>query len=444
MSHEQEIPSKKQLLEFAVHNTDIDRIDAFLNRFNPIDVMGMANMEIRHSAILGWLMNPRENHGLGDEFLKAFLVESLFSENGKEFETEIDVFELYQANLMDSDVYIERNNIDILVDCPRQKWVFIIENKWHSKEHSDQLNRYYEFVKSRYKGYEISGIFLTLNDDAPEKKEDRERYALVQYRSIVKIIERVLTLHEDNLSTKICDFIKYYEDIIERECGMSSKQKDLESLAKKIYREHKGVIEFIYEHGKRIEFENAYRQKFKLENKLSFSKFTVDKTEFVSLSLKPTWMSFLPKSWIEAMGELQYGDGPKYELVDKNNYIWEGCEGWWWYYPIIAGLNIWYKTRIEFFVLIGPLKSPGLRRKIIENIEEKLRDKKDLCFKDPGEGVETPVISNTATVEDMRNSEEIAGAIERLMTNKDFQEIIEPVAKILSEARENLQKDLNS
>ena len=73
MTEATEIPTLDDLEKLFVNNSDLDAIRSHLSRFNPIKTMGMERMEIRHSAILGWLLSPQETHGLGDTFLKAFL-----------------------------------------------------------------------------------------------------------------------------------------------------------------------------------------------------------------------------------------------------------------------------------------------------------------------------------------------------------------------------------
>lgn len=55
---------------------DIDCLDELLpwtKRFNLFDVLKISRMEIRHSNMLAWLLNPNENHGMGDAFLKAIV-----------------------------------------------------------------------------------------------------------------------------------------------------------------------------------------------------------------------------------------------------------------------------------------------------------------------------------------------------------------------------------
>ena len=49
----QEITTVEAFEELFVNNKDFDDIEDHINQFNPIKIMGMERMEIRHSAILG-------------------------------------------------------------------------------------------------------------------------------------------------------------------------------------------------------------------------------------------------------------------------------------------------------------------------------------------------------------------------------------------------------
>ena len=55
----QKSPDLDDLESLFVNNPDLDEIRAHLSKFNPIKVMGMERMEIRHSAILAWLLDPQ-------------------------------------------------------------------------------------------------------------------------------------------------------------------------------------------------------------------------------------------------------------------------------------------------------------------------------------------------------------------------------------------------
>lgn len=62
----------QKITRFVANNQLLDRLDSTLNEFNPIKVMKADQFEIRHSNILAWLLNPKENHYLGDMVLKKY------------------------------------------------------------------------------------------------------------------------------------------------------------------------------------------------------------------------------------------------------------------------------------------------------------------------------------------------------------------------------------
>lgn len=59
-----ETESKRALLEKFVEELEsLERIAYGFNIFTTLDII---NTEIRHSNVLAWLLDPSENHGLGD------------------------------------------------------------------------------------------------------------------------------------------------------------------------------------------------------------------------------------------------------------------------------------------------------------------------------------------------------------------------------------------
>ena len=163
------VPSIEELEKLLVNNEAVARIEFYLNKFNPIRVMKMERMEIRHSAILAWLLDPNESHGLGDKFLKAFLGEALRGQSALGYPTAIDIA---RADLRDTLVRREWQNIDIFIHSARNRWGFVVENKFDSKQHEGQLTKYLEKVSaglgSEADELTVRGIFLTLHGEEPE------------------------------------------------------------------------------------------------------------------------------------------------------------------------------------------------------------------------------------------------------------------------------------
>ncbi len=70
--HTQE-QSPEQALEALMLDGDLERLEDQLAEFNLFDALGVWHRELQHSWLLAWLLDPRESHGLGDYFLRAFL-----------------------------------------------------------------------------------------------------------------------------------------------------------------------------------------------------------------------------------------------------------------------------------------------------------------------------------------------------------------------------------
>lgn len=57
----------KEVVEKSLENflMDIDvlyELNSYLSDFNAFETLGIVNTEISHSNVLGWLLDPNENH----------------------------------------------------------------------------------------------------------------------------------------------------------------------------------------------------------------------------------------------------------------------------------------------------------------------------------------------------------------------------------------------
>jgi len=347
---------------FILNNKDLANINAYLSRFNPIKVMGMERMEIRHSKILGWLLDPRGNHGLGDEFLRRFLSEALRGEYGQDIKS----LDVSNTSLLRTNTYIEWNRIDIFIECPDQEWAFIIENKIHATQTKNQLLKYRKYVEERFIDYQVIGIFLTLEDETPED----ERYCQIQYPSVVTILEALLDQKSDSLSEKISNFIKYYLEIVGELTRMNEKQNEMEMLARRVYQDNKDVLEYLFEHGNKDEFENAIETFMNPSGSLEKnSRFLIGDTEYEFLYASKNWYRFIPTSWIETLGPTTP------EKHKSNDFKWKGCENW-FPYPIVCWIELYGESTIRLQVEVGPLIDHEMRVDLIHAIKKNLDGEK--------------------------------------------------------------------
>ena len=122
-------PDPKEALEaFVLDNEDLARLEERANQFNIFEAVGIVRQEIRHSHFLAWLMNPSQNHGLGDAFLKGFLFKTSVKARERPIET-ISPLDVDVWDLSGTEVRREWKNIDITLLEEARKFVCVIENK---------------------------------------------------------------------------------------------------------------------------------------------------------------------------------------------------------------------------------------------------------------------------------------------------------------------------
>ena len=56
------------LEDFVVDNRDLDQLEALLTQFNIFEALVVIRQDLRHSEFLAFLLDPRQNHGLGGHF----------------------------------------------------------------------------------------------------------------------------------------------------------------------------------------------------------------------------------------------------------------------------------------------------------------------------------------------------------------------------------------
>jgi len=200
-------------------------------------VLAIERQEIRHSNFFAFLIDPGENHGLGDILLRKFL-RDIFADSRAQGRT------LFDADLMDFsqvDVRREWRGIDILIDFPHD--VIVVENKVDSSEHSQQLSRYRGVVDGEFGAKRKHFVFLTPLGSDPNDEADRKVYINYSYEQIASILANVLELYRDSISDKMSLYVEDYLTTINRELLMSDKLND---LARKVYKAHKSAFDFVF------------------------------------------------------------------------------------------------------------------------------------------------------------------------------------------------------
>ena len=164
--------------------------------FNVFEILGVERREVRHSAMLANLLNPKGSHRQGAVFLEHFLnLEPRLADSssyGKLYDFQVTAEAATNANDGRIDISLKNEGYACI----------IIENKIDAEDSEGQLNKYYwdarddeGFVKEQ-----IKLIYLTLDREPPSKKSlagqkplDPDSVICISYKNhIVKWLEDCL------------------------------------------------------------------------------------------------------------------------------------------------------------------------------------------------------------------------------------------------------------
>ena len=216
---------------------DIDCLNALSEwtcKFNLFDVLKISRTEIRHSNVLSWLLNPSENHGLGDSVLRGLIQFVVSTYSG-----DIDVFDALLLDCHDFLLQREWHSIDILAVSEKQKYVIAIENKIDSKEHDNQLSRYKRILDDTYPSYKKILIYLSPDGD---ESSDPESWYSMSYKDILSSIENAR--QNTKLLPEASLLIDNYIDTVRRDIVGDAR---LAHICAEIYAKHQKALDLIFE-----------------------------------------------------------------------------------------------------------------------------------------------------------------------------------------------------
>lgn len=234
--------NEEKITEFLMYleNQSGEDFKKWLTGINFFEILGISSSEIRHSRMLAWLLDPKESHKLGSEFLKKFLLKVI---DRNENITEVKSVDVFLRDFSDADVYREsKNNIDIFLSSPKNKFNLVIENKIFTSDHDNQLEKYRIYTEKEYPDFKNLYVYLTPNGNAPINASDDEcRYwRVLSYKEISLILNDIINgLHE---SSKVRFVIKEYNDNLRRNI---LNDEELKQLSADIYFKYKEVLDLI-------------------------------------------------------------------------------------------------------------------------------------------------------------------------------------------------------
>lgn len=231
---------REALQSFLMDINELEKIEAQTSKFNVFETLGIVNMEIRHSNVLGWLFSPNEQHGFSDAFIERFMQEIVQGYDGTE--GTLDPLKVLLWDYHDLIVRREWQNIDLLAISESNRFVLVIENKVWSRESKHQLNKYYEIIQDNFPGYHQVFVYLTpFGDEA----SNPEIWTSMDYSRVMQMIEYCLESRQNMMENSVRLFIEQYMDTLRRYVVGDS---NLEKLCQDIYFKHKKALDLIFEY----------------------------------------------------------------------------------------------------------------------------------------------------------------------------------------------------
>jgi len=238
-----ELSGIEHLENFVLSNPELDRLENLISEFNIFETLNLTHVEIRHSNILAWLLNPQENHGLASYFTRQFF-KFIVSTNRSYFLTsKLSLFDFDLFTYGNVEVWREWNNIDIILVIIEEdkKLVVAVENKIKTVEHSDQLQRYRKIVEKEFPDFIRLYIYLTPENLIPSDEE----WIPFNYDIIANLLDDLLEHGKSSFSPDILSFIFQYKTILRRYIVGNS---EVERIAVKIYKKHKEALDIIFQY----------------------------------------------------------------------------------------------------------------------------------------------------------------------------------------------------
>ena len=260
------------LRDFAA-NPDLAWLHALIDEskiqpasFDLFEVLGIHRQEAVHSNFLRWLLNPAQNHGVGDYFLKNFLLATT-DPTDPTASAKVAAADWSKAIIhLEWHAIVDGVNsyLDILIVNPQAQILCAIENKIFSPEGfgadgRSQLTRYREGLEHAYPGFARQYVFLSPDGMPSQSPSEQALWTPANYTTIRKLVEQTLDHSANAISDEVRVFLQQYADTLRR--NIVPESTEIQQLARQIYLERRETVELIY--ANKPNYVNEAKQIFK-------------------------------------------------------------------------------------------------------------------------------------------------------------------------------------
>jgi hypothetical protein len=191
--------------DFFNHNDDFRFLKDYYSLSNSAKRYGVERMEIKHSNLLAWILNPSNAGSLGTKPIKDLL--KLIQHNTIKDNT-FKTLDLNKAILTDVNIKRESYNIDLLITLKIDgiDYAIIIENKVYSSIHGDQLRNYKTTIAEEQIYSHFTQVCAFLYTDYQDKnyisgqleQATNEGYTPISYQEVYEEVLLPITKYSTN------------------------------------------------------------------------------------------------------------------------------------------------------------------------------------------------------------------------------------------------------
>lgn len=216
----------KSLLEQVntIKKKNDEILDATGSRFNMFRICGVNHYENTHSAIIAEFLSPKGTHGLKHKLLDSF-IETL----GDDFT--IEGFDTMSAKVKTEHHAEDDGRIDITIEDKNGNCL-IIENKIYAGDQDQQLIRYNNYAKKKYRQYQI--LYLTLWGEKASTQSGKEvKYLPISFKdTIIDWLEKSasLAVRLPMVRETILQYINHLKTLTNQDMDTKNKEEILDLL----------------------------------------------------------------------------------------------------------------------------------------------------------------------------------------------------------------------
>ena len=201
--------------------------------YNLFSILSIERYELKHSALIANLLDPKGSHGCGDAFLRAFF-EIALKERTYLFEdcTLPHSYTEYYTGPIAGDT---GGRIDILVESKSSHYGLIIENKIYAGDQDKQLTRYDNYGKETFGADGYLLVYLTLygcdasKESTATKSAEEVGYLRLSYaEDILRWLEQCVRLADNKPLVR--ESLNQYIRTIKQLTYQDMNQKNIEKI----------------------------------------------------------------------------------------------------------------------------------------------------------------------------------------------------------------------